>query len=688
MAGANSNIQVTDLDFNNIKSNFITYLQGQDTFKDYNFQGSTLNTLLDIFAYNTQYNAFYLNMVANEMFLDSATQRSSVVSHAKLLNYIPKSSIAPTAKINMTVSGTSGPVTIPAYTNFMSEAINGVNYNFVTIQGNTVNSANGVATFNEILLKQGIVSTQSYTVDSTTNPSYTFEIPDSNVDITSLSVQIQQSLSNTSYQVFTQATDFLGLNGSSQVYFIQESLTGTYEIYFGDGILGQQLNDGNIVNLSYIVTDGSASTGANNFVLMDSITGITPVGTTIFPVVPASAGGDKETIDSIKFTAPKSYSAQNRAVTKDDYITILNQNTLGYQFDAVNVWGGQENNPPVYGQVFVSIKPSGGYSLTTTEKQDIIDNILNPVSIMTVEPVIVEPDYTYIRVNANVLYDPKKTILDPYTLQSNIQSAIVNQLNSTLNTFNSTFNIASLISTIQNVDQSIIANENSIQIAKKIYPNLTTSLNYTLNYAVPLQKGVLTSGIYSYPSMQYLVNNNIVDGVFLEEIPSTTGGIAEIQVLNPGFSYTVAPTVTILGDGTGATAEATIVNGYITNITVTNAGYGYTQAVVQITNATNDSTGQLAAAQAIIESQTGALRTYYNTASTKNILNTNAGTIDYTNVIITLTNFAPYAIDNTLESLLVVATPKTSIIETQQNQILTIDLNDSTSVVVNLVAKQ
>ena len=320
MAGANSNIQITDLDFSSIKTNFINYLQSQSTFQDYNFEGSGLNVLLDVLAYNTQYNAFYLNMVANEMFLDTATQRASVISQAKVLNYTPQSAIAPTAFINVVFNGvTTSSFTLPAYTPFLSSAINGVNYNFLTTDSYTVNVSSNTAIFPSVEIKQGTSGFYSYVVDSTTNPSYTFEIPDATIDTTSLQVVVQQSQSNGSYQIFNLATSGLQLNSTSQVYFLQESLTGTYEIYFGDGVLGQQLTDGNIVRISYISTEGTSGAGANSFQMLSAINGYYP--SAIYPISAASSGSDKESITSIKFQAPKSFAAQGRAVTKNDYIT-------------------------------------------------------------------------------------------------------------------------------------------------------------------------------------------------------------------------------------------------------------------------------------------------------------------------------------------------------------------------------
>ena len=688
MASSNTNIKVADLDFNSIKTNFTTYLQSQDTFKDYNFQGSALSTLLDVLAYNTQYNAYYLNMVANEMFLDSALQRSSVVSQAKLLNYTPKSAIAPQAIINFTANGVIDTTfTLPRFTNFSSEAVAGVNYNFVTTDTVTVNVSSGTATLNNLVLKQGVPGTYTYAVDSTTNPTYTFEIPDANIDTTTIKVIVQQSSSNTAFENYSPAANFLTLTPSSLVYFLQEGLNGNYQIYFGDGVLGKQLSDNNLVVVSYISTKGIASVGANNFVLMDSI----PTLSThrITPVVPAANGGSRESIDSIKYQAPKSYSAQNRAVSKEDYITIIQQNNLGVSFDAVNVWGGEQNIPPVFGQVFIALKPKGAYSLTDTQKQRLISEVIKPISVLTVEPTIVDPDYTYIKSTVNVVYDPKKTTLTANGITSSVKTAINTFATTNLNNFNSTFSSSDLILKIQNANQSIVTNEVNIQLQKKFYPNLSNATNYTFNFNVPIKKGVFLSGISSSPSMSYTTSAGTYSDVFIEEVPSSTNGVDTISIINPGYGYQYAPNVSIIGDGTGATAISSInVNGTINSITITNSGNNYTTAYTTITPVSTDNTGRGAAAVVNLQGRYGTLRTYYNnTGQGKTILNTNIGTVDYAGGTITLKDFKPTQVNNPLGQLTLTVTPTTSIVSSTFNRIITVDPFDPNAILVNVTVK-
>ena len=690
MAAANSNVQLTDLDFNTIKSNFITYLQGQDAFKDYNFEGSSMSVLLDVLAYNTQYNSYYLNMVANEMFLDSAIQRASVISQAKVLNYTPKSAIAPTAEVNIVFSGvTQSSLTLPAYTPFLSSAINGVNYNFLTFDTQTVNIVNGSATFNNVQIKQGSLGNFSYVVNSTTNPSYTFEIPDETIDTTTLQVVVQQSSTNTSVDIYNLVTSGLQLTGTSKVYFLQESLKGTYEIYFGDGVLGKKLTDGNIVYVSYISTEGTAAAGSNSFQMMTSINGYYP--TSVSSALAATTGGDKESTTSIKFQAPKSFSAQGRAVTKNDYVTAIQQNTLGFPIDAVSVWGGEENSPPVYGQIFVAIKPAGAYSLTITQKQRLISEVIKPISVLTVTPTIVDPDYTYLQLNINAYFDSTQTTLTSSQIQAGIYNAVQTYGINNLNTFNSTFSSYDLLTAIQSYNKSILSSDFTLKLQKKFYPKLTNSSSIKLYYNVPIQPGKFGSGITSSPAMQFLDPTDlatIIDGVYIEEVPSSTYGVDTISIINPGFSYQSTPTVTILGDGTGATATATIVNGSIQTVTVTNSGNNYTQAIAVVTPTSGDTTGKSGALIVNLQGRYGTLRTYYNnTKNVKTVLNSNVGTVDYQNGIVSLNNFNPYNVDNELGQLAVTVTPSTEIVSSSFDKIITIDVYDNAAVTVNVTAK-
>jgi len=644
---------------------------------------------MDLLAYNTQYNAYYLNMVANEMFLDTALQRNSVVSQAKLLNYIPKSAIAPSATINLRINGVSdSSLTLPKYTSFLSEAIDGVNYNFVNTDSITVNVSANTAIFENITLKQGTAVELNFQGNNTLG--YKFKIPDINVDTTTLLVSVQESGSNNYTETFTAASNYLTLSPSSTVYFLQEGLNGFYEIYFGDGILGKKIAENNIIRISYVVTQGTSSTGANNFLLMQTVGGYS--NSSVSPITSTSQGSLKESISSIRFQAPKSYSAQGRAITKEDYITAIQQNNLGYSFDAVNVWGGQENDPPIYGQVFVCVKPTGAYTMTENQKLKLKNDVLRPISVMTVEPVLIDPDYTYIQITANVLYDPKKTISSSEQIKAAVRSAINTYAKTTLNTFNSTFKASDFSVRINAVDSSIITNEITIQIQKKFYPNLSTPTTYKLYYGTPLKKGMFLSGIQSSPSVVYRNPLNLaarIEGLYIEEVPSSTGGVESITLTNPGYGYQNQPSVAILGDGTGATAEVVLTNnGTIREIKVLTPGTGYTSAIVKITSAPGDTTGAQGAGIVTLEGRYGTLRTYYNdTTNVKTVFNGNIGTVDYNLGVVTLNSFSPLDVDNDLGLLTVTANPTSTIISSSYNRVITVDEFDPQSIIVNVTAK-
>lgn len=688
MAGANSNIQITDLDFDSIKNNLKTFLRGQDRFKDYDFEGSSLSVLLDLLAYNTHYNSYYLNMVANEMFMDTALLRESVVSHAKLLNYTPRSASAPTATINIISTGqTQASVSIPKFTRFQSEAIDGTNYIFVTKDIYTSSAVSNTVTFTDVELIQGEPISQTFTVDNATNPKQLFTLPDSNIDVSTLIVQVQKSSSNTEISTYTVEEDLSRVNGSSKVYFLQEGIDGQYEIYFGDNVIGKYLDDGNLVLVSYISTSGTASAGANNFVLLDNIGGIT----TIYPVTPASNGGERESIDSIKFQAPRHYGAQGRAVSYEDYVTAIMQNNLGYAIDSVSVWGGETNDPPAYGQVFISIKPKDSYRLTTTQKERLVNDLIRPISMVTVVPTVIDPDYVYIRVNANVLYDQKLTNLTSSQIQEVVKSAIQQFARDNLNTFSSTFSYSDLSAAIQNSNQSIIANDAKIQLQKKFYPTLSVPRQYTLDYGVPLERSVYQAGITSRPTIQYYTsgsNIELIEDLYLEEVPFATSGIESISILNPGFNYTQTPSVVISGDGSGATAHAVVKNGYISQIVVDSSGNNYTQAIVSIVNADTDTSGTNASAFAQLQGRYGTIRSYfYNSNNVKTIFDSDVGTIDYQNGTITLSSFAPYDINDPLGQLTITANPANTIISSTRNRIITVDPYDPNAIMVNVTAR-
>ena len=685
-------LNVTELDFDSIKTSLRTFLRQQTEFQDYDFEGAGLSVLLDILAYNTHYNAYYLNMIANEAFLDSASLRNSVVSHAKRVGYTPRSVRAPKAIVTVNVatsSANAGSLTIPSGYAFSSSQLDGVSYNFVTIESNTTTTkvANNFI-FTNVPIYQGQLVSYGYTNSISSNPKQTFTIPDANIDTSTLKVSVTQSSSNTETAVYDLSTNALTVDSNSEVYYLQEGKGGEYEIYFGDDVLGKKIPDGGIISVEYLITDSAASNKANSFVSTVSIGGFSTIY--VNSIIAASGGTQRESVDSIKFAAPLSLLSQNRAVTKNDYIKLILQNYPS--FEAVNVWGGEENDPPVYGKVFISAKPKLGFEISDTEKEYIKNTILKPISVLTITPEIVDIDYNYLKIEANVFYNKSKMSLNDSELKAALKTVIQNYTDTNLNQFNSYFKFSGLETTIDDFNRAIISNEVTLFVAKKFRPDLINSDNYILDYGFELNRGTTNDNFYSSPDFTMRDEDAISRQCFFEEIPSSFTGLESVTVNNPGFGYTSTPTVTIVGDGTGAVATATIVNSKLSKITVTNPGVGYTTAAVQITGGSGTSGSGLA----VLEGRYGKLRISYfkadeiSSQSTKVVLNANKnsgiiGEIDYSLGKITINSFNPIAVNNDFGDISVHIKPKVSIIQSKLNKMLVLDSDDPTSVIVKTV---
>jgi len=692
---AKDRIRVSELDFDSIKLNLKNFLKQQSEFQDYDFEGSGINILLDILAYNTHYNSYYLNMIANESFLDSSILRNSVVSHAKKYGYTPRSRIAPKANVNIVVNGSStgnATLILPKNHIFRSESVDGISYDFITLEERTTTKTGVNFIFTGVELTEGQLVTFSYTHDEDTNPKQIFEIPDSNVDTTTLKVSVQQSSSNTYTTVYNKAENVLEVTDQSNVYFLQEGQNGKYQIYFGDDVLGRKIPDGSIVIMQYVSTSGGSSNKANSFLSTSTISGLANIN--VSSVLAAYGGEEKESIDKIKYSAPLKLLTQNRAVTKKDYIRLIKQNYNG--FDDVNVWGGEENDPPVFGRVFISGKPKLGFELSNTEKEYITEEVLKPISMLTVIPEIKDISYNYLKLNSEVYYNPTLTNLTESDLKSGITTLINNYCTNNLNKFDSYFRLSTLTRDIDDYNQSIISNEMEVFVGKKFRPDLTTTRTYEeeLDYGMPLKKGEREVNLSSEPKFTVVDEFGVErKGCFFEEDPDSYGGVESIIVTNPGINYTSTPTITIIGDGTGANAIATVVNGKITRISVINPGSGYTSASVQITRSSPDVTGELATAKAITEGRYGKIRiAYYSGDGLKYIINANTnsgitGTIDYELGKIRIDNFAPKSIneDSSSGSLSLYIKPRNNIIRSNFNKMLVLDSLDGSAVTVKVI---
>ena len=679
---ANSKLTLTNLDFDALKNDLKTFMKSQSQFADYDFEGAGINVILDILAYNTHYNAFYLNMVANEMFLDTAVVRSTVVSHAKTLGYTPRSATAALATVNVNITRSNTDPTsvliLPRFTQFASDNLDGTSYLFVTLDDVVAAVSGNTFSYSNIEIKEGAPTVKSFVVDSSTNPKQIFDLVDANIDTSTIDVIVQKSATNIQQTRFTLATDSTTVTATSNVFFLQEGTNGNYQIYFGDGVIGSSLVDGNIMIVSYITTSGDAANYLQNFKLITSpLSGSTSNTTT---VANSAGGSPPESIDSIKFAAPKAYIAQNRAVTKNDYIALINKNYP--YFDAVTIWGGEEETPPVYGKVFLSAKPKNGFVITEAQKEYVITNIIKPISILTVTPEFVDVDYNYVVLNLEVEYDSKQTTKSAGQVQTQITAAVNNYANLNLNTFNSEFRLSRLLRAIDDSDSSILSSTASINLEKQFTPTLGSSKNYTLKFGVPLHRGTINERLYSTPSFTLFDTATGVNrSSYIEETPDSFSGLDEINIITAGSGYITSPTLTIIGDGTGANAYATIVNGRVASIVIDNKGSNYTTATVTASGGN----GAGATFKALLQGKTGVLRTYYyDNNNNKIVLNSAAGTIDYVDGIVNLTNFAPITIDNVEGILKILIQPDSSSFSSNKGNIVTIDPNDSNAIKIIL----
>jgi hypothetical protein len=679
-------LRVTELDFDTIKNNLKTFLNQQSEFSDYDFEGSGLNILLDILAYNTHYNAYYLNMVANESFLDTALLRSSAVSHAKLLNYIPYSATAPKAIINFTVvSGitTPGTMTIPAGYNFLSELIDGKSYGFVVNDDVTVTKSNDTYYFENLEIYEGQRVSYVFNYNQNSNPKQIFILPDDNIDTRTLRVVVSPSSTSSLSTKYNIVTDILDVESTSEVFFLEENLTGKYQISFGNDVVGKKLPDGSVVTATYIITNGDVANKANNFLALQTIVdslGYSISNFTVTPVFSASGGAPKESVDSIRFSAPSQFATQNRLVTFKDYETyILNSYP---NVGSISVWGGEDNNPPVYGTVFVSMKPKNNYYLSEVEKQRIIDEIITPKAIVSTKCIIRDPAYLYLVLENEVQYNPNKTTDTEESLINIIRNSILSYSNTNLNKFSAKFVLSKLQDVIDSSQSnSIIGSKTNVRVQKRFLPSLAETKTYVVEFNVPLHRGGINDRMIS-SQFDVLDALGVRRTVSLEEIQGSYTGISSIAVTNPGTGYLTTPTVTITGDGVGATAEAVVVNGAIESIKITNRGINYSRAIVTITDT---GSGYGATAVATIDSRYGVIRTiYYDSNAQKQIVNSEVGTIDYDTGVVTINAIKILSVSTTDNYLRLSFESDKGIITTARDTIITIDEEDPVSIVTKL----
>ena len=488
-------LNITDLEFDTVKDNLKTFLKAQTQFQDYDFEGSGMSVLVDILAYNTHYMGYYANMLGNEMFLDSSSLRESVVSHAKHLNVHPTSRKASRAKLNINFTPTGSPVslTIAKNTKFTS-SINGTAYTYTTNKTTTIpRSSTGTYSVTGLEIIEGRILNKAYSVVGA-DDTQRFVLPNPSIDISTITVNVQKS--STDSEVFTfadgNAIDVTTIKGTDRVYFLQEVEGGKYEITFGDGAVGRQLSDGNVVFIEYIVTNGTGGNFASTFTAVGSVAQLSSSQYTLTTNESATGGADAQGIESLKFQAPKLYQTQNRATTKYDYKAILLQERP--DIESVTVYGGEDANPVQYGRVFIAVKLTGNNVLSETTKNSIKNSILKKVNVVTVEPIIVNPVFIYLIIDSTINYDPITNLTDEDTLKININSSIENYLQTNLEKFDQKFRHSQLVQDIDNTNNSIRNNKTLIKYQQRIAPEtLSVPQTYTLYFTNAIEKGSVTS---------------------------------------------------------------------------------------------------------------------------------------------------------------------------------------------------
>jgi len=522
-----ANYRLAELDFDDIKVNlkqFLTNYRDADNnliFKDYDFDASSLSILLDILSYNTHYNAYYANMVANEMFLDSAVKKSSAISLAKHLGYTPLSYRSAKAKLSFVVPNPidSPPtLTLPKFSPFTT-SINNINYSFCNLDPVTIKPVNGVYLFSDVSIVEGSPLSYTYRVD-VSGPDERYIIPNLNIDTTTIRVTVQNSYSDLTTVTYTQAGGLEAVNPLSQVYYLEQNPTGYYEIFFGDDTIGKRLKPGNLVKIEYLISNGTACNVSNNieqnFSLGITIGGV-QVGSSILATQNSSGGNNGDTIEQIKFKAPRFLSSFNRAVTANDYKAIIESN---YPLvESIAVWGGEDNVPPKYGKVIISLKPYAGYTINTEIKNRIKQDILQDKKMMTVIPEFVDPNYLYISLDTKVKFDPKNSRYNANEIATLVKAKINDYFSTDLQKFNQSFIYSKLSKNIDLVDSSIIGNITNFKIQKRIAPTVGTTNIYTGTNAIQFANPLMSGSIIS-TAFYYRVNTDIKT-VYLKDMITT-----------------------------------------------------------------------------------------------------------------------------------------------------------------------
>ncbi len=526
-----TNLNVTELDFADIKNNLKNFLKQQTEFNDYDFEGSGLNVLLDVLAYNTHYNALNAHYSLNESFLDSAQIRGNVVTRAKLLGYTPRSVLSPRAKVDLVVNIAGETGTIPttlllAKGTKLNTVVSGEEFQFVVLENQTATLSGTLYTFNDVTIVEGTSRELKYRVDNDIE-NQKFQLSDFDADTSTLRVRVQANEESTAFDVYTKFETLKGVDSTSKVYYLQENPSGYYEVYFGDGVTGFKPTNNNIVTVDYVTTKGTESNGANLFTMVDDIGTFDNIAVSL--VAAAAGGAEEETMESIRFNAPLTFISQNRAVTADDYAAIIKKEFSN--IDSISTWGGEDNDPPDYGRVYVCIKPLLAETLTTAEKTNITGAILKGKNVVSITPQIVDPNFTYLELDVSFKYNPNLTDRSSVDLQSVVRDTITDYNFNNLNKFDGVFRHSQLTRNIDNSDPAILNTTVRPRMFQNITPVNNALNNFSLSFSSPFfQSG--NSSAFLISSSAFKINN--VDHFFGDEpiTDSTKRNVIVYKVVN------------------------------------------------------------------------------------------------------------------------------------------------------------
>jgi len=557
-------LNITELDFDTIKTNLRTYLAAQPEFTDYDFTGSALSLLLDVLAYNTHYNAVLANLQANEMFIDTAIKRTSVVSLAKMLGYSPRSTTSAKAQVDLIVTQdvtTESTLSITPDVKF-NASINGQSFTFNVNESQTATlNESGVFEFTDVELIEGIYLSNSFLIGSD-NTSGPLIIPNNNVDTTTILVSVQTSSSNLTSTDWVKTSTIVDITSTSKVFWVEENNEGQYQLVFGDDNVGASLTPGNIVTVTYIVSEGAASNGARDFSLVGDIDGEDEV--TITVTSPANGGTGKESIDSIRFNAPRYNANRNRAVTAEDYRTIIKQNFPKAR--EVTVWGGEENDPPVYGSVFISVDPVSNSVITTADQDFIKESILRPRSVMSIKHEFVDPEYVYLGLEGVVNYNPKLTALKASDISVLVSAAIEDYFDNELGTLDRTFFLSKLSERVKQTNTSIVSSLFKMRLQKRIPIGLNNTSGYSkvLNFLTAIDPETFRSSNFLTTINDLTYEGYLQD--FSDDAVSNDDGSGTIKFISKDTNLPILTVGTIHYNTGIVTLQNVIVTEYVGNV--------------------------------------------------------------------------------------------------------------------------